>query len=200
MAREPAPAELSAPPTAAARDAPESRAPESLGPPEFARVFEELAPYVLRVLPRMGVASADLDDVAQDVFLTVHKALPKFEGRSSVRTWVYGICIRVAGNYRQRAHRRYERLAAEDVEQVDARDPARDLDAQRRLAALDSALGTLSDAQRAVFVLHEIEQLPIAEIAAALEAPKFTIYARLYAARRSVRAQLGVGEPEDRHE
>jgi RNA polymerase sigma-70 factor (ECF subfamily) len=165
----------------------------SAGGADFETLFAELAPYVLRVLPRMGVAAPDVEDVAQDVFFTVHRALPGFEGRSSVRTWVYGICIRVAGNYRQRAYRRHEQLMAapdEDAEYVDARTPARDLEARRSLAALDAALSRLSDVQRAVFVLHEVEQLPITEIATALECPKFTVYARLYAARRSVRAEL----------
>jgi RNA polymerase sigma-70 factor, ECF subfamily len=164
-------------------------------------VFTELAPYVLRVLPRMGVAAADVEDVAQDVFLTVHRALPSFEGRSSVRTWVYGICIRVAGNYRQRAHRRHEQLMAAPGEQAplrDTRTPARELEAQQALAALDAALNQLSEAQRAVFVLHEVEQLPVSEIAVALECPKFTVYARLYAARQSVRAKLAKsGEVSD---
>jgi RNA polymerase sigma-70 factor (ECF subfamily) len=164
-------------------------------------VFAELAPYVLRVLPRMGVAAADVEDVAQDVFLTVHRGLAGFEGRSSVRTWVYGICIRVAGNYRQRAHRRHEGLMAapdQDSGQLDMRTPARELEARRSLAALDGALGRLSEVQRAVFVLHEIEQLPISEVAAVLECPKFTIYARLYAARRSVQAMLAeIGEVSD---
>jgi RNA polymerase sigma-70 factor (ECF subfamily) len=160
----------------------------------FDQLFTELAPYVLRVLPRMGVAAADVEDVAQDVFVTVHRALPGFEGRSSVRTWVYGICIRVAGNYRQRAHRRHEQLMAvpdEDSGPAHTRTPARELEARRALVALDRALNRLSDVQRAVFVLHEIEQLPITEIAAALKCPKFTVYARLYAARRSVQAMLG---------
>jgi RNA polymerase sigma-70 factor, ECF subfamily len=189
-------------PPSAAESPPRSAGPSSaIGELEFARLFAEFAPYVLRVLPRMGVAASDVEDVAQDVFITVHRALPSFQGRSSVRTWVYGICIRVAGNYRQKAHRRRERLMAapeEQAGQVDGRTPARELEAQRTLAALDDALSQLSDVQRAVFVLHEIEQLPMTEIAVALECPKFTVYARLYAARQSVRAKLArIGEVAD---
>lgn len=190
------------PPSAAAAPTPPDRVPTTvLGTPDFERLFTEFAPYVLRVLPRMGVAAADAEDVAQDVFLTVYRALPAFEGRSSVRTWVYGICIRVAGNYRQRAHRRHEQLMAAPEERTplrDGRTPARELEAQRTLAALDAALNQLSDVQRVVFVLHEIEQLPVSEIAAMLECPKFTVYARLYAARQSVRAKLAkAGEVSD---
>lgn len=159
-------------------------------PADFERLFEELAPYVLRVLPRMGVAAADLDDVAQEVFLTVHRTLPRFERRASLKTWVYGICIRISGNYRQRAHRRYEQLVAAAEEGLDTRTPARELVARRALMRLDAVLERLSSVQRAVWVLHEIEQLSVAEIAEALDCSKFTVYARLYAARRSVQVQM----------
>jgi RNA polymerase sigma-70 factor (ECF subfamily) len=163
---------------------------------EFEAIFRELAPYVLRVLPRMGVAEADLDDVAQEVFLAVHRGLPGFERRSSVRTWVYGICMRTCSNYRQRAHRRHERLESVPPAGEDARDPERALSAGRALTKLDAALARLPEAQRAVFVLFEIEQLAITEIAAALDCSKFTIYARLYAARSAVRAALGTSARE----
>jgi RNA polymerase sigma-70 factor (ECF subfamily) len=163
---------------------------------DFAAIFQELAPYVLRVLPRMGVAASDVDDVAQEVFLAVHRGLPGFEGRSSVRTWVYGICVRTCSNYRQRAHRRHERLEAAPQPDGDARDPERALSTGRALAKLDAALAQLPEAQRAVFVLFEIEQLAISEIAVALDCSKFTLYARLYAARRAVRAALGASAQE----
>jgi RNA polymerase sigma-70 factor (ECF subfamily) len=156
----------------------------------FDSLFRELAPYVLRVLPRMGVAAADLDDVAQDVFLAVHRGLPGFEGRSSAKTWVYGICIRACSNYRQRAHRRREQLVATVPETGDAHSPERSVAASHALATLDAVLCGLPEPQRAVFVLFEIEQLAVTEIAEALGCSKFTVYARLYAARRAVAAGM----------
>lgn len=174
------------------------KAPEPLEPvpsfgdrPEFAAIFEQLAPYVLRVLPRMGVRPSDVEDVAQDVFLTVHRKLDQFEGRSSIKTWVYGICIRVALNYRDRAHRRHERLGVELPDPVDARTPARQLESERALMLLDRALDDLSAVQRSVFVLHAIEDLSIVEIAEALGCSKFTVYARWYAAQAHVHKVMG---------
>jgi RNA polymerase sigma-70 factor (ECF subfamily) len=168
-----------------------AEAPGSGGRPDFSVIFEQYAPYVLRVLPRLGVRPSDVEDVAQDVFLVVHRRLAQFEGRSSVKTWVYGICIRVAFNYRDRAHRRHERLVAETTEPVDSRTPARDLAGQRALQALDQALCELSQAQRSVFVLHAIEDLSILEVAAALGCSKFTVYARWYAAQAHIRKVMG---------
>src|SRR5262245_7483674 len=66
------------------------------------QIFDEHARYVWRTLRHLGVADADLEDVCQEVFVTVHRKLPEFEGRSKLRTWLYGICLRVASDYRRR--------------------------------------------------------------------------------------------------
>lgn len=164
---------------------------------EFEEVFRDMAPYVLRVLPRMGVRDADLDDVAQEVFLAVHKGLAGFQGRSQLRTWVYGICIRTCSNYRRRAHRRYERATDAPVQHASAAEgPERRAQTQQALSALDRALEALPEAQRSVFVLFEIEGLDMLEIARALDCSKFTAYARLYAARQRVTSALHALVPE----
>jgi RNA polymerase sigma-70 factor, ECF subfamily len=157
---------------------------------QFDQLFHEYAPYVLRVLPRMGVAERDLDDVVQEVFLAVFRALPGFEGRSSTRTWVYGICIRTCSNYRQRAHRRHERLPGALPDAAHQQTPERALQTSVALAQLDAALSKLSQPDREAFVLFEIEQLSAVEIAQALGCSKFTVYTRLYRARRAVSARM----------
>lgn len=159
-------------------------------PHRFEQMYADFSPYVMRVLPRMGVAGADLDDVTQEVFLAVHRGLPMFEGRSREKTWVYGICMRVCSNYRKRAHRRHEDRRAEPPELLDAGTPECRLQTSRALSRLDATLARLPDIQRAVFVLHEIEALAVTEIAEALGCSKFTVYARLYAAQRAVRVGM----------
>jgi RNA polymerase sigma-70 factor, ECF subfamily len=176
----------------------QQRAPAAVGgedalgtTPGFERVFEEFAPYVLRVLPRLGVCARDVDDVAQEVFLAIHRGLPDFEGRSTLKTWVYGICIRAGRNHNRRAYKQREQLTATaDTAADSAHTPALDLEQRRALIALDAALAELPEAQRNVFVLHQIEALSVQEIARVLDCSKFTIYARLYAARRAVMAAL----------
>lgn len=164
---------------------------------DFEAVFRDMAPYVLRVLPRMGVRDADLDDVAQEVFLAVHKSLPGFEGRSQLRTWVYGICIRACSNYRRRAYNRREHVMEPPVQSESASaGPERRVQTQQALGALDRALDALPIAQRSVYVLHEIEGLEMVEIASALDCSKFTAYARLYAARKRVEGALRSHLPE----
>src|SRR3954469_17470883 len=80
-------------------------------PPPFQEVFVQHGRFVWRTLRYLGVAEADLEDVCQEVFLVVHRRLPEFEGRSSIRTWVYGIALRVASDYRKRARVYRERTS-----------------------------------------------------------------------------------------
>jgi len=160
------------------------------GPSDFAAIFEQFAPFVWRTLRRLGVAEADVEDVSQDVFVTVHRKLATFEGRSSLRTWIYGIALRVASDHRRRAHVRRERSTSRPPERVASPTQPRDLDRRRARAALDRALDTLDDDKRAVMVLYEIEELPMADVASAVGCPLQTAYARLYAGRRLVKEAL----------
>jgi len=156
--------------------------------PSFAEVFRTYSSFVWRVLLRMGVAEADVEDVAQEVFLGIHRNLPRFEGRCSLRTWVYGICHRRAVDHRRRAHTRYEIATEEppDAGQEGGQDEGIDL-AQAR-ASLNQVLDSLDDDKRAVFVLFEVEQVPMEEVAEIVGCPLQTAYSRLYAARRKIDA------------
>ncbi|HEY8087297.1 MAG TPA: sigma-70 family RNA polymerase sigma factor [Polyangiaceae bacterium] len=163
-------------------------APQALlTPPDVAGVVREHAPYVWRALRRLGVSESDVPDVAQEVFVVVFRRLADFEGRSTVRTWIYGICVRTASDYRKRAHRRYELPTDSLAERVAVEDRA--LAAREARAELDSILSVLDEDKRAVFVLYELEELGMNEVAAALGCPLQTAYSRLHAARAKVTAE-----------
>lgn len=158
--------------------------------PTVAQVFREHAAFAWRVLRRLGVAESDIDDVCQEVFVTVHRKLPSFQGRSSVRTWLYGVCVRVASSHRKRARARRE--VASDALPEHATDAGQEetLALRQARATLDRILDQLDDDKRAVFVLYEIEELTMADVALAMECPLQTAYSRLHAARREVEAAL----------
>lgn len=160
---------------------------------EFAQLFREHAPYVWRVLRRLGVSEADVEDLCQEVFVVVLRKLDTFEGRSTTRTWIYGICIRSASDYRRRAYKRREVVTDKVPERVVSPDQAREVQRLQARALLDAALDELDEGKRAVFVLYEIEELPMAEVAEAVGCPLQTAYSRLHAARRKVRAVLEKG-------
>ncbi len=160
------------------------------GAASFERVFQEHAPYVWRALRRLGVAEADADDVCQDVFIVVHRKLGTFHGGSTLRSWLYGICLRVASEHRRRPYRRREHVVeAVPDEGLDASQED-EIERRRALARLDEALDQLDEDKRAVFVLFELEQVPMVEVAEAAGCPLQTVYSRLYAARKIVESAL----------
>lgn len=161
-------------------------APIPTAPRSVAELFREHAPFVWRVLRRMGVREADVEDACQEVFLVVHRKLPEFEERSAIRTWIYGITIRVAKDARRKRSHEREELVASVPEQTAPDDPHTALGIARARATLDRILDTLDDDKRAAFVLYEIEELPMTEVAGALGCPLQTAYSRLHAARDRV--------------
>ncbi len=155
--------------------------------PSFDSVVSEHGPYLWRVLRRLGVRTADVEDVWQETFIVVHRKLDGFEGRASVRTWLSAIAVRVASDYRNRAHRRREQA----TEEVPEHDPSpatqhEDLVDRERRALLDRLLAELKPEQRDVIALYEFAELPMQEVATALGCPLQTAYSRLHAARRAL--------------
>lgn len=161
-------------------------APPAVPSPE--QVFGEHAAFVWRVLRRLGVAEADVEDVCQEVFSAVYRQLPSFEGRSKLSTWIYAIARNHAARYRQRAHRRYEEPMAAPPEPLDDEGPDRQLEQRRARQLLDRLLDSLDDDKREVFVLYEVEGLGMREVVEIVGCPLQTGYSRLHAARTAVRA------------
>lgn len=159
---------------------------------DFDSVFTDARPFVWRVLGRLGVARADIADVCQEVFLIVHRRVDDYDGRP-VRAWCYGICVRVAADYRKRAHRRHERIGEALPESPVAADQDRTLEFSRARARLEQVLAELEQVKREVFVLYELEELTMSEVAEIVGCPLQTAYSRLHAARRVVRAAFGAG-------
>lgn len=157
-------------------------------PPTFREAFEANAGYMLPLLRRLGVREADLEDVAQEVFLVVHAQLSTFEGRSSLKTWICGIALRKTSEYRRKAYQRREKLVPAALEaQAGPAEQEVGLESNERAAQLKAALAELPEKQLQVFVLYEIEELSMLEVARAVGCPRFTAYTRLAAARRALR-------------
>ncbi|MGV3626042.1 MAG: RNA polymerase sigma factor [Archangium sp.] len=165
--------------------------------PTFPEVYETYAATVLRTLRRLGVREGDVEDVAQEVFVVVHRKLPEFAGRSSLKTWLVGICIRTASAFRQRAHVRRETGIEEAAERSNSGEHAvRTIALKQARVQLDALLDQLDEDKRTVFVLFELEQLSMPEVAEAVGAPQQTAWARLYAARKFIEAAVRTSRRE----
>jgi len=147
------------------------------------RIVREHGVFVWRTLRRLGVREADVDDVCQEVFVVVNRKLADFEPRASVKTWLYGICVRAAAAHRRKAQVRREVPTEAPEEGATERGPDASLESRQGLAMLDRALDALDADKREVFVLYEIEQLAMAEVASILGCPLQTAYSRHSAAR-----------------
>jgi RNA polymerase sigma-70 factor, ECF subfamily len=147
-------------------------------------IYEEHCRLVWRSLRRLGVSEAEVADAVQDVFLVVHRRLSDFEQRCAMKTWLFGIAMRIASNYNRRSPRRREAPLADLA--IDGRGPSPVEHAARSEAIelLYVLLQELPAEQRATFILAELEQLSVNEIASAVGASAHTVASRLKAARR----------------
>jgi RNA polymerase sigma-70 factor (ECF subfamily) len=153
-------------------------------------VYRDNADFVWRSLQHLGIPTADLEDVAQEVFVVVHKKLHTYDESSRLSTWLFGICLRIASRHRRRAYFRWEQRTPEPPERVDASTPEDRASAREQQVLLTRALERLSLAHRAVFVLFEIEGNSCAEIAELLDVPIGTVHSRLHHARKEVLERL----------
>lgn len=185
----PAPAAPAAADSAARSDGADGEPRAAAAPPSFEATYAEHFAFVWRVARRLGVAAASIDDVVQEVFLVVHRRLPEFEGRSSLRSWLFAIALGIVRNHRRAARRRGDTAAGGEVVAAEAEaspemGPDGRLEQAQAVRTLHAILDELDDDRREVFVLAELEQLTAPEIADALGLNVNTVYTRLRAARR----------------
>jgi RNA polymerase sigma-70 factor (ECF subfamily) len=152
----------------------------------FREVYLAHFDFVWGTLRRLGVREHDAQDLAQKVFIVVYMKLPAFENRSSLRTWLFRVCLNAASDYRRSAPIRRE-IATEPTE-IDflsgfQEDVHEDSESRRRVAVAETILNKLPEAQRLVFVLFELEEMSGSEIAELLGISVGTVRSRLRLAR-----------------
>ncbi|AKV02619.1 RNA polymerase sigma factor RpoE [Labilithrix luteola] len=166
---------------------------------DFLAVYEELFPFVWRVARRRGIPDAMLDDICQDVFVIVHRRLPEFEGRSSVKSWVYGILNNVVLMHHRTTRRAPGRTDFDPDLIVDAGpDPADAASGAQAAKIAQAMLASLSDEQRSIFILVELEGMTVPEAAEAEQLNLNTAYARLRAARAAFSAAVTRFQAQER--
>lgn len=153
---------------------------------QLAGVYEEHIAFVWRVVARMGVPREAVPDVAQDVFLVVHRRLPDYDGRASMRAWLAGICRGVVRNHLRGVARRQRRLKLLPTP------PTNEGEAERiELGDLvGRCLDELDEDQREALVLCDIEGIAAGEVATMLRVSRNTIYSRVRLARAKMRRRL----------
>lgn len=162
-------------------------------PQAFADLLARYRDRVLNLVRcRLGTRSLWLEDVAQDVFVQVHRRAASFEGRSSVKTWLYSVAINVCLDHQR--HERRRGAGAVDLEGPEplaqlpdsSLDPLEQLEQQRRDALVRAAFDDLPPGYRMVLHMREREDMSYQQIAVALDVPIGTVRSRLHNARAAL--------------
>ena len=177
-------------------------------PQAFEALVREHQSMVFRTLSRMTGAGPHVEDLAQEVFLRLYRALPEFRGDSALTTYLYRIVVNVAQDEWKRRRRDRELVAtapasfeeddsAEWIENLPgdtlhghARTPEQLLSDAELQEAVDAALLSLSEPERAVLVLYHQEDCSYEAISAALEMPINTVRTHLHRGRKRMSALL----------
>jgi RNA polymerase sigma-70 factor, ECF subfamily len=156
-------------------------------------MFEEMLPLVERVMMRVVGPGADLEDLTQVTFTETLRALPRFRGDASFKTWITSIAVHVAQHHlRAGRHRKFVALELVPEERVSAgpSDPEGRLDERRLGRRLYELLDGIAPPKRVALLLFAVEGRPVEEVAALMGASQTATRSRVFFARRELRALI----------
>lgn len=134
------------------------------------------------------VGASDAEEVAQEVFVRIFRALANFRGDSALSTWIYRLTVNAALSHLAKRGRRHE-VGDDGLTEVPA-PPVAERDSALA-ARIEAALGQLPAGYRAILVLHDVEGLSHEECASILECRVGTCKSQLHKARARMRELLG---------
>jgi RNA polymerase sigma-70 factor, ECF subfamily len=146
--------------------------------------FQAELDYIHRTLRRLGTAPSETDDLGQEVFLALRKCWTEYDPGRPLRPYLFGIAFRLASAY----HRKHNREVPFEIVEVSDTGPGPDdaLQTKQARALVLAALESIPLPRRAVLVMHDLDDIPVEEVASVLGVPRFTVYSRLRKARREL--------------
>lgn len=152
-------------------------------------IYRDHHAFVWRMLRRLGVPDASLDDGIQNVFVVVHRRRAHLRDDVPVRSWLYGIVRRVAADLRRGGRRHLRKLQAVPAPRPPTA-PDAELARAEAAAFVEAFLVQLDEPQRMAFVLADLEGMSAPEIAEMLDVKLNTVYSRVRLARKRFRRAL----------
>jgi RNA polymerase sigma-70 factor (ECF subfamily) len=156
--------------------------------------FEKELDYIHRTLRRLGTPVWDVDDLAVEVFLVLRRAWSDYDPDRPLRPFLFGISYRIASVHRRTCKRRREVAfgSVSGLVEVEHPGPGPDGALQRKqaIALVRAALEQVPLLRRTVLIMHEIDEVPVGEVARVLGMSPFTVYTRLRKARRELEVAL----------
>jgi RNA polymerase sigma-70 factor (ECF subfamily) len=150
--------------------------------------FQQELGYIYRSFRRLGTPPSEVEDLTQDLFVALRRSWSKYDPTRPLRPYLFGFAFRIAAAH----ERKRTREVASGMVQVDDTGPGAEEELQshqtRRLVL--AALDRIPLPRRAVLVMHELDDVPVADVASTLSIPLFTVYSRLRKARRELHAAI----------
>lgn len=167
----------------------------------FRTLVEKYEHTVLNTVVSVLGPTADADDIAQEVFLKIHRSLKKFKGESRFSVWLYRVTVNQCLDRVKHRKRRPEAISLDGMEETapgsleglfkdDAPDASEEYEQQQLQRAIHSVLNRLSPEHRVVITLKDLEGRSQEQIAEILQCPVGTIKSRLTRAREALKEQL----------
>ncbi|MFN0250888.1 MAG: RNA polymerase sigma factor [Kofleriaceae bacterium] len=160
---------------------------DAAGALDFATVYRANLDYVWASVRRLGIPSSDLEDVAHEVFLVVHRKLDQYDRARPLRPWLFGIAYRIASEHRRKnARRAQQELEDELAASESSSSPEKQTVKRQAIELAQKALDAIDEEARAVFVLAELDGVAVTDVAETLSIPVNTAYTRLRRARLAI--------------
>ncbi len=161
-------------------------------PPTFPAVYRDHCARIRRAVERAGVSERHRDDVVQEALLRIHEALPHYEPGRKLGPWILRIAYFAAVDHLRRAEHREQPTAEIDLmdERTEKRTPEQAAETREAARVFCDVASVLPEPQRIVFLMHEIDELTLPDIAEALEIPLGTASSRLQRARQAFDAAV----------
>jgi RNA polymerase sigma-70 factor, ECF subfamily len=168
--------------------------PGDVSVPEFSQLYALYFGFVWSCTRRLGVSESELDDVVQEIFMVIHTRLRTLEQPESLRSWIYGIVRRTVSSYHRAKRAKLASSAAliaePEMHYSHSPSPLELAEQSDQVRLLWSLLERLDPPKRETFVLAELEEMTVPEIASALDVPVNTVYSRLRVARQELEEAL----------
>lgn len=181
----------------AALSAPAPPSPDALPAVSFEALYASYFGFTWRVLGHLGVPARSMDDAVQEVWVVVHQRLAGFEGRSALKTWLFGIALNVSRNMRRTELRRARDIVLAPEPQPIHPDPELARVGNEALERVGRFLGTLDEQRRAIFVCNLLEHMSAQETAEATGSDVATVYQRVRSLRHAFKAWLDAESARD---
>jgi len=160
--------------------------------PPFQAVYEKYFDFVWATARRLGVDTAAIDDVVQEIFIAVHRSIPSLQRPEALKSWIYSVARRTISNHHRAVRARGGKGTTVVDDQLESPQPTPFEVTQKNsdLQVLANLLAELEEPKREVFALVELEEMSVPEVADALDIPVNTAYSRLRAARLAFEAAV----------